>query len=220
MMKEGLHRIQTAEKDQKHVIESVKPVLAYVIGNTPQFTKTKTENVVFYIESVFYEQFGERLTEVEWQIKKSRVTTPIIQTVLSEWIEENRIETTVENNSDRFMSDKTTYYEDMDTDTSIKQFIHDNTQYTPTTKPYSCIPTQTINETGYHAFAKFIDTTLHDLQADSNNTNEEPSKESDNWIIFEPDYTRWLEQHPMYPHETRFDNYCTFENWDVETETH
>lgn len=215
MLRDELHRVQTVEEDNEKVKQSVKPVLAYIVANTPGFNNTEIENIVFYVESVFYEQFGERLTDVEWQIKKSHVAAPIIQTVLSEWIEENNIKHEVENGNKGFSARTETKYKDMDIDMGLKRFILDETEYDSDSKPYSCLTSEIPTGEPYQKLTLFIDETLNDLQRNNDEIKNQAQKESDKWVVCEAEYTDWLEKHPIYPHKTRFDNYSTFENWNV-----
>ena len=221
MLNDDAHRIQTMQTDAEAQKESVKPILAYVLDNTGTVTSEDIQNTVFYIESVFYETFGERLTQLEWSIQKTRPASPKIVTVLSEWDNNGMIQTDVDGDNTSFGNTSTVYYKDMTVNTheNIEAFINELQYYNENTEPYTVFSeTNDGDNTVYDAFTSFIDTAIEDLQ-DSNTGNRDTDVEHGNndFSVFNGEYYEWLQRHPLYPHDSRFDGIADFEDWNHNT---
>lgn len=113
------------------------------------------------------------------KIKKSRVAAPIIQTVLSEWIKENKIKHEIINGDKGFSARTETKYKDMDIDMDLKQFILDGTEYDSDSKPYSCLTNEIPTGEPDQKFTLFINKTLNDLQRNNDEIKTETQKELD-----------------------------------------
>lgn len=216
MTKNTPHRIPTMSTEIAKQENSVKPLLAYVIDTTPELKSVELQNTIFYIESVFYERTGERLTKIEWNINKTRVSSRAIQNVISTWVENDTIKTKEEQPNNSLTTNTITYYQSMNIDenTRLRDFIRETNAYNPNEPPYSTL-TQEFN-TGripYKELAKFIDETLDDLQQPEDKFNREIQNERDKWTVNEGLYYEWLQRHPLYTHDSRYNNHTTFENW-------
>lgn len=213
------HRIPTMSIDMSKQENSVKPLLAYVIDTTPPFESVEIQNIIFYIESIFYERTGERLTKIEWNINKTRVSSRAIQNVISTWIENNTIKTQEEHANNSLTANTITYCESMnlDKDTQLRDFIRETNAYNPSTPPYSTLTKQfNTGRIPYKEFAKFIDETLDDLQQPEDECNRTIQNKRDKWTVNEGLYYEWLQRHPLYNHDSRYSTHTTFENWNVE----
>lgn len=210
------HRIPTMSVATPIQEQSVEPLLAYVIDNTPEFEAVELQNTMFYLESVFYEETGVRLTEIEWNIQKTRVSSHAVRNVLEMWVENDVVEVRKERSNNSLTANSITYYRSLNlpADTRLRDFIRETDAYDPNEPPYSSLDEQeSTGEIPYKKFTEFIDNVLTDLQDSTKGHDKKIKNEREKWTVNEGVYYEWLQRHPLYEHESRYDTHVTFEDW-------
>ena len=221
MFEEDIHRIPTMAYSEDEQIESVRPVIAHVVANTPPITARQLLNIVFYADSVASEEFlDKRLTRVEWELHETHVTADVIGDSSGGLLffmagsEFETVEVDAGDDESTGGPDRTVYYCDISDEYTVNDFP-DSDSLTSSYLEASWSP---FADTEY--FTEFMKEVMSDLGFENTGSHDNSDGDSrekceiTNEVIADDRaddsaFREWLRRHPDYPYASKYDKTTT-----------
>lgn len=212
MFEDDTHRIPTMAPNEDVQKQSLRPIVVYVVANTPPINTRQLQNIVFYLDSIASEEFlDKRLTKVEWDIHEDHVTTEVIEDVVDELLSEFNVEhVTVKNVEDvepHSGSLRAKYFcgvtDKCDVSSYFEEGYPDGGWLSASWSPFT--------EMKY--FTEFMRHGMNELGFDVESGTEEYSGDKEMLLTErrgdDEVYVEWLSRHPANPHTSEYDRKTT-----------